>query len=46
VLRANTALRLGQCAEARAQFLTLLEFGIEVADAPQLVARCSRRERL
>jgi spermidine synthase len=45
-LRAYSALRLRQCAQARAQFLTLLEFGMEVPTAPELVARCSRGQPL
>ncbi|HEU5260698.1 MAG TPA: fused MFS/spermidine synthase [Gemmatimonadales bacterium] len=44
-LRATAALRLGQCSEASAHFLALLEFGIRVAEAPESVARCSRGER-
>jgi spermidine synthase len=45
-LRAITALRSGRCADAVAQFLALLEFGIERTDGPGLVARCRRGEKL
>ncbi len=41
-LRAVAALRLGRCNEAVAQFLTLLEFGIDHAEGPRLVDRCRR----
>jgi len=44
-VRASAALRLGKCTEARAHFVALLEFGIGVAEAPELVARCRRGER-
>ena len=39
-LRAVAALRAGRCSDARAAFLTLVEFGIEPADAPVRLGRC------
>jgi hypothetical protein len=41
-LRAVAALREGACDVAAEQFLTLLEFGIERADGPELMRRCRR----
>ena len=43
-LRAVTALREGECDVAVSQFLTLLEFGIDRPDGPDLVSRCRRGE--
>jgi hypothetical protein len=42
--RATAALRAGRCADAATQVLTLLEFGIEPADAPERLQRCRRGE--
>ncbi|HYT04608.1 MAG TPA: fused MFS/spermidine synthase [Gemmatimonadales bacterium] len=39
-LRARVALREGRCDEAGEQFLTLLDFGIEVEQGPGLVSAC------
>jgi hypothetical protein len=39
-LRAAVALREGRCDDAVTQFLTLAEFGIEVADAPDRLWHC------
>jgi Tfp pilus assembly protein PilF len=41
-LRAVAALRGRACDVAAEQFLTLLEFGIERADGPELMRRCRR----
>jgi hypothetical protein len=41
-LRAVAALRAGRCDDAAAQFLELLDFGIEPADAPNQLMRCRR----
>src|SRR6266568_1901254 len=43
-LRAVAALRVGRCDVAAEQFLVLVEFGIEPADAPAWVERCRRGE--
>lgn len=45
-LRAVAALRAGRCEDASQQFQALLEFGITRADAPALVMRCRRGEKL
>jgi hypothetical protein len=45
-LRSVAALRLGRCEDAAQQLLTLVEFGIERADGPELLRRCRRGERL
>jgi predicted membrane-bound spermidine synthase len=39
-LRATVALRAGRCDDAGAEFLTLVDFGIEPADAPEHLTRC------
>ncbi len=39
-LRAVVALRAGRCDDAAAEFLALLDFGIERGDAPEHLARC------
>jgi hypothetical protein len=44
-LRALVALRAGRCDDAADQFLELLDFGIEPADALQQLMRCRRGER-
>lgn len=44
-LRGAVALRDGRCEDAAGQFLTLAEFGIEVADAPDRLMGCRARER-
>lgn len=41
-LRALALLRAGACDAAAAQFLTLLEFGVEREDGPDLLERCRR----
>jgi hypothetical protein len=41
-LRAVAALRVGRCDVAAEQFLLLVDFGIEAADAPAWVERCRR----
>jgi spermidine synthase len=41
-LRAVVALRAGRCDAAAAQFIELLDFGIEPADAEQQLLRCRR----
>ena len=41
-LEGIVAIRLGRCAEAAERFLTLLDFGMERPDGPELVARCRR----
>jgi hypothetical protein len=41
-LRVVTALRTGRCDVAAAEFLVLLEFGIEPADGPALISQCRR----
>ncbi len=41
-LEGVVAIRLGRCAEAAERFLTLLDFGMERPDGPELVARCRR----
>lgn len=38
--RAVVALRAGRCDDAAADFLTLVDFGIEPADAPEQLTRC------
>jgi hypothetical protein len=43
-LRAVAALRVGRCDVAAEQFLLLIDFGIELADAPAWVERCRRGE--
>jgi spermidine synthase len=43
-LRATVALRDGRCPDAAAQFLTLDEFAIDPADAPERLQRCRRGE--
>jgi len=43
-LRANAQLRGLRCEDAATQFLVLLQFGIEVADAPQRLQRCRQGE--
>ena len=43
-LRAVVALRDGRCDAAASQFLVLVDFGIERADAPDLLRRCHRGE--
>lgn len=42
-LRAVTALRTGRCEMAAEEFLKLVDFGIEPADAPALVSQCRLR---
>jgi hypothetical protein len=37
-----TALRTGRCDLAAEEFVVLLQFGIELADAPTLVSQCRR----
>jgi predicted membrane-bound spermidine synthase len=44
-LRALVALRAGRCDDAADQFLELLNFGIEPADALEQLMRCRRGER-
>ena len=41
-LEGLVAIRLGRCGEAAERFLTLLDFGLERPDGPELVARCRR----
>jgi len=41
-LRAAAQLRALRCEDAATQFLVLVEFGIEVADAPERLRRCRR----
>jgi len=43
-LRATVALRDGRCPDAATQFLTLDEFAIDPADAPERLQRCRRGE--
>jgi hypothetical protein len=43
-LRAVVAMRAGRCSDAAAQFLELLDFGIEPADVPEQLMRCRRKE--
>ncbi len=43
-LRATVALRDGRCPDAATQFLTLDEFAIDPADAPDRLQRCRRGE--
>ena len=43
-LRAVAALRVGRCDVAAEQFLELVDFGIELVDAPAWVERCRRGE--
>ena len=43
-LRAVAALRVGRCDVAAEQFLALVDFGIELVDAPAWVERCRRGE--
>ena len=43
-LRAVAALRVARCDVAAEQFLLLVDFGIERADAPAWVERCRRGE--
>src|SRR3989475_607671 len=45
-LRSVTALRMGRCEDAAQQLLTLVEFGIQREDGPDLLRRCRRGERL
>ena len=45
-LRSVAALRGGRCEEAAQHLLTLLEFGIQREDGPDLLRRCRRGERL
>ena len=45
-LRSVAALRLGRCEDAARQLLTLIDFGIERADGPELLRRCRQGERL
>jgi hypothetical protein len=44
-LRAVAALRAGQCDTAADEFIVLVDFGIELVDAPQWVAACRREQR-
>jgi len=39
------ALRVGRCDVARSKFLLLIDFGIELVDAPAWVERCRRGDR-
>ena len=41
-LKGVVAIRLGHCEEAAERFLTLLDFGLERSDGPELVTRCRR----
>ena len=41
-LKGVVAIRLGNCEEAAGRFLTLLDFGLERSDGPELVTRCRR----
>ena len=43
--RAVAALRVGQCDTAADEFILLLDFGIELVDAPQWVERCRLGQR-
>jgi spermidine synthase len=43
-LRAVAALRVGRCDVAAEQFVALVDFGIELADAPEWMERCRRGE--
>jgi hypothetical protein len=42
-MQASTALRSGACDRAAEKLLSLLDFGIEKAEGPDLVARCRAR---
>lgn len=44
-LRAIAALRVGRCDVAVKHFLVLVEFGIQLRDAPAWIERCRRGER-